>query len=127
MSMLEHHRPYVLQWLNECKEVRVDKQVLVSLTIGKYIDEDQCNMVPMHDGYVILGKSCQYDRKVIYDGYKNRFDFMKDEKSITLILLIPKQVYENQLKLRDNKERETSEVDENNEKRVESSEKRKSL
>ena len=31
LSTLKHFRPYKLQWLNDCGEVRVDRQVLVML------------------------------------------------------------------------------------------------
>ena len=35
---LKHPKPYRLQWLNECGEVRVTKQVLLTFTIGPYTD-----------------------------------------------------------------------------------------
>ena len=38
----KHPRPYKLQWLNDSGEVRVNKQVLVSFSIGKYEDEVLC-------------------------------------------------------------------------------------
>ena len=44
---LEHPKPYNLQWLNECREVRVSKQVLVSFSIGRYKDEMLCDIVSM--------------------------------------------------------------------------------
>jgi len=39
------HRPYRLQWLNDCGEVRVTKQVLIAFAIGKYSDEILCDGV----------------------------------------------------------------------------------
>ena len=42
---LKHPRPYKLQWLNDCGEVKVNKQVLVSFSIGKYRDEVLCDVV----------------------------------------------------------------------------------
>jgi hypothetical protein len=38
LTTLEHPHPYRLQWLNECGEVKVTRQVLVALSIGKYED-----------------------------------------------------------------------------------------
>ncbi|RDY10238.1 hypothetical protein CR513_05275, partial [Mucuna pruriens] len=35
----KHPNPYRLQWLNDCGDIRVTKQVLVSFSIGKYKDE----------------------------------------------------------------------------------------
>jgi hypothetical protein len=50
LPTLKHSRPYKLQWLNDCGEVRVDRQVLVTFSIGKYLDEVFCDVVPMHAG-----------------------------------------------------------------------------
>jgi hypothetical protein len=46
MSCIKYHRPYRLQWLNECGEVKVTKQVLIVFAIGKYSDEVMCDVVP---------------------------------------------------------------------------------
>ena len=35
-----------------------------------------------------------------YDGFKNRHSFVKDSKTITLVPLTPRQVYEDQMKLK---------------------------
>jgi len=40
------------------------------------------------------------NRKVIHDGFKNRYAIVKDGKTITLIPLSPKQVFDDQLKLK---------------------------
>jgi hypothetical protein len=58
LSLLKHPRPYKLQWLNECGEVKVNKQVLVVFTIGRYSDEVLCDVVPMHVGHILLGRPC---------------------------------------------------------------------
>ena len=34
LPSLKHLRPYKLQWLNDCGQVKVNKQVLVSFSIG---------------------------------------------------------------------------------------------
>ena len=85
LPLLKHPRPYKLQWLNECGEVKVNKQVLVNFAIGRYCDEVLCDVVPMHAGHILLGRPWQYDRKVIHDGFKNRYSFVKDGKSVTLV------------------------------------------
>ena len=52
----KHPQPYKLQWLNDCGDVRVNNQVLVSFRIGKYVDEVLCDVVPMHgDTYFLEG------------------------------------------------------------------------
>ncbi|XP_059428527.1 uncharacterized protein LOC132162290 [Corylus avellana] len=100
LPTLKHSRPYKLQWLNDCEEVKVNKQVLVSFSIGKYNDEVLCDVVPMQAGHILLGRPWQFDRKVTHDGFKNRHSFVKDNKTITLVPLTPRQVYEDQLKLK---------------------------
>ena len=86
--------------MNDCGEVKVNKQVLVSFSIGRYKDEVLCDVVPMHAGYILLGRPWQFDRKVNHDGFKNRHSFVKDNKTITLVPLTPRQVYEDQMKLK---------------------------
>ena len=43
----EHLRPYRLQWLNNCGDIQVSQQELVSFKIGAYEDEVLCDVVPM--------------------------------------------------------------------------------
>lgn len=38
LPTLKHSQSYRLQWWNDCVEVRVSKQVLVSFSIGKNVD-----------------------------------------------------------------------------------------
>ena len=64
LPTLKHSRPYKLQWLNDCGEVKVNRQALVSFSIGRYKDEVLCDVVPMHVGHILLGKPWQFDRKV---------------------------------------------------------------
>ena len=86
--------------MNDCGEVKVNKQVLVSFSIGKYKDEVLCDVVPMHAIHILLGRLWQFHRKVNHDGFKNRHSFAKDNKTITLVPLTLRQVYEDQMKLK---------------------------
>jgi hypothetical protein len=116
--------------LNECGEVKVNKQVLVAFTIGRYSDEVLCNVVPMHPSHILLGRPWQYDRRVIHDGFRNRYNFVKNGKIVKLAPLTLKQNYEDQLKMKSEieqnrkSEKENREVLENKEKRVEPLEKK---
>ena len=71
----------------------------MSFSIGRYSDKVLCDVVPMHVGHILLGRLWQYDRKVVHNGFRNRYNFVKDGKSVTLVPLSPKQVYEDQMKL----------------------------
>ncbi|KAG2411212.1 hypothetical protein I3760_Q021100 [Carya illinoinensis] len=119
LPTLKHSRPYKLQWWNDCGEVRVDRQVLVTFSIGKYQDEVLCDVVSMHAGHILLGRPWQYDRRVIHDGFKNMYSFVKEGKTTKLAPLTPRQVYEDQLKLK-------SEVAQKRKSENESDKKRKS-
>ena len=47
-----------------------------------------------------MGRPWQFDRKVNHYGFKNRNSFVKDNKTITLVPLTLRQVYEDQMKLK---------------------------
>ena len=52
LPTLKHPNPYRL---NDCGDIRVTKQVLVSFSIGKYKDEVLCDVVPMYVGHILPG------------------------------------------------------------------------
>ncbi|XP_071933133.1 uncharacterized protein [Coffea arabica] len=95
----DHPRPYKLQWLNNSGEVRVHKQVLINFAIGRYKDDVLCDVVPMQATHIILGRSWQFDKRVIFYGFLNKYSFVHNTKKITLAPLTPQQVHEDQLGL----------------------------
>ena len=99
LPMVKHPRPYKLQWLNDSGEIRVNKQVLVAFRIDKYEDEVLCDVVPMQAGHLLLGRPWQFDRQVKHDGFTNKYSFVLNQRSITLVPLTPQQVYEDQVRL----------------------------
>ena len=62
LPLLKHPRPYKLQWLSESGGVKVTHQVLVSFHIGKHEDEVLCDVVPMYETHLLLGRPWQFDR-----------------------------------------------------------------
>jgi hypothetical protein len=98
LPMVKHPRPYKLQWLNDSGEIRVNKQVLVAFRIGKYEDEVLCDVVPMQAGQLLVGLPWQFDRQV-HDGFTNKYTFVLNQRSITLVPLTPQQVYEDEVRL----------------------------
>jgi hypothetical protein len=99
LPMAKHPKPYKLQWLNDSGEIRVNKQVLVAFRIGKYEDEVLCDVVSMQAGHLLLGRPWQFDRQVKHDGFTNKYSFVLNQRSITLVPLTPQQVYEDQVRL----------------------------
>ena len=121
----KHPSPYRLQWLNDSGDMRVDKQVLVSFSIGRYQDEVLCDVVPMQAIHILLDRPWQFDRRVNHEGFKNRYSFVKDDRKVLLVPLTPKEVYEDQLKNkkeRDSKKEKEKEMRERKERENEKSE-----
>ena len=100
LSTIKHAKPYRLQWLNDSGEVKVTKQVVLPFSIGKYVDEVLCDVVPMQTSHILLRRPWQYDRKAVHDGVRNRYTIVKDGKTITLVPLTPKQVHDDRIKLK---------------------------
>lgn len=98
MLTLRHPQAYRLQWLDDCADVKVTKQVLVSFSIGEYVDEVLCDVVPMQACHIVLSRPWQFDRKVTHDGFTNRLSFVLRKQKVVLIPLSPKQVLEDQKK-----------------------------
>lgn len=82
-------------WRNQC-----DKTSEGPFAISKYKDKVICDVVLMHAGHVLFGRPWQFDRKVVHNGFTNRCSFVMNGKPITLILLSPKQVHEDQMCLK---------------------------
>src|SRR2546428_8062824 len=99
LPLIAHPRPYKLQWFNDGGEVKVYKQVRVPFSIGWYQDEVLCDVVPMQAGHLLLGRPWQYDRKVMHNGYSNRYSFTYKGRNVVLAPLSPQEVYEEQKKL----------------------------
>ncbi|KAJ9536634.1 hypothetical protein OSB04_un000183, partial [Centaurea solstitialis] len=96
LHTLKHPQPYKLQWLNDCGEVKVTKQVLISFSIGQYKDEVMCDVVPMHVSHILLGRPWQFDRRIMYDGFQNQYTFKHHDKKVVLVSLSPQQVHDDQ-------------------------------
>ena len=96
----KHPRPYNLQWLNESGVVKVTKQVLISFQIGRYKDEVLCDVLPMLAGHMLLGRPWQYDRRASHDGFKNMYTLTMDGKRFNLGPLTPKQIFEDQMRIK---------------------------
>jgi len=81
-----HPNPYKLQWLSDNEDLVVDRQVLLYLSIWKYIDKIVCDVMPMETSHVLLGRPWQFDRHVLHDGHTNRYSFVFNSQKFTLCL-----------------------------------------
>jgi len=53
---IKHLIPFKLQWMNDGGEVKVNKQVLVVFSIGKYCDEELRDVVSIQASHLLLGR-----------------------------------------------------------------------
>lgn len=53
-----------------------------------------CDVVSMHACHILLDRPWQYDRRVMHDGFKNKYSFILKKEPIVLLPLSPKQVLE---------------------------------
>ena len=77
--------------------MKVNKQVRIPFSIGKYEEEVLCDVAPMHVGHIFLGRPWQFYRRVMHDGYKNRYSFVMNNQKFVLAPLKPLQAYRNQM------------------------------
>jgi len=54
LCIVNHAKLYRLQWLNDNGEVKVTKHVMVPFSIGKYVDEVLCDVVPMQTSHIFV-------------------------------------------------------------------------
>ena len=90
----------------------MSKQVEVHLSIGKYNDNILCDVIPMEATHILLGRLWQFDTKAIHDGFTNKISFMQNNKKIILKPLSPREVCEDQIKLREKRVQEKREMSE---------------
>nr|GEW10681.1 hypothetical protein [Tanacetum cinerariifolium] len=82
--------PYVIQWLNQKKGIRVSHRVLLSLSIGRsYTDKIWSDVFSMDACHVLLGGPWQFDHRVMHDGYRNTYSFIHNNKKLDLTLISP--------------------------------------
>ena len=97
-----HPRPYKLQWMNDCGEMTVTKQVLINFSIGTFTDQVLCDVVPMQASHVLLGRPWEFDNEADHEGKTNKYKVHKGGKTITLTPLTPAEIskYQDQYKVK---------------------------
>ncbi|XP_074306808.1 uncharacterized protein LOC141642043 [Silene latifolia] len=87
-----HHKPYMLHWLNENSGIKVKKQALLSFVMGPYEDEVWCDVLPMSACHILLGRPWQFDREVVHQGRDNIYIVRKGKNRFHLKPLSPNKV-----------------------------------
>jgi len=100
LIVLPHPKPYKLHWLNEDGDLVVNQQIKVKFSIGKYEDSVLCDVVPMEACHILLGRPWQFNKKTMHNGLTNQITFTHKAKKFVLHPLLPSQVAEDELQMR---------------------------
>ena len=87
----------------------VDNHVNIAFSIGKYVDEVICDVVPMEVSHLLLERLWQYVRKVTHDDLTNNYSCLFKEQKVSLTPLSHIEVCEDQIKMRLKREQERKE------------------
>ena len=68
-----HPKPYYASWVTENQNFLVSTQVVIEFLLSKYKDKVLCDVTDMNCGHLILGRYWQWSRKVIHDGFTNKY------------------------------------------------------
>jgi len=60
----------------------------------------------MEATHILLGRPCQFDRKVFHDGFTKKISFNFHGHKVILKSLSPKEVHDDQVKMREKREKE---------------------
>jgi len=55
LKTIPHAKPYKLSWLKE-EDIKVTQQVLINFSIGNFKDGVLCDVVPMEETHILLGR-----------------------------------------------------------------------
>lgn len=80
----KHPKPYALHWLDNGSSIKVTRQTSVGLTMGSYVDEILCDVVPMDASHILLGRPWQFDRDVTHRGRSNEYELNYKGKKMVL-------------------------------------------
>ncbi|MBK5591055.1 retroviral-like aspartic protease, partial [Salmonella enterica subsp. enterica serovar Typhi] len=78
LPVINHPRPYRLQWLDSSEGYRVTKQVSVPYAIGKFESTVLCDVLPMEACHILLGRPWLFDLKVTHDGVANTYSVCQE-------------------------------------------------
>ena len=87
LKKITHPTPYRVSWLQKRHQVLVNEQCQEEFQIWTFKDQVLCDVMLMDVCHVLLGRSWQFNKKVIYDGRENTFTFEKDGSRHTLLPL----------------------------------------
>ena len=80
-----HPHPYKMKWLDNKASGSVNKQCLMSLALGTYVDD----VLDIDACHILLERPWQYDRRSKHNGYTNTYIINHNGKKKELVPLPP--------------------------------------
>jgi hypothetical protein len=87
LHRMEHYTPYKVSRLQKRHHILESEQCKVEIQIGGYKYEILCDIMSMDVCHILLGRPCQYDRKVVHGGRRNTYALEKDGHKNVLLPL----------------------------------------
>jgi hypothetical protein len=84
IEKIAHGTPYRVYGMNNNQWVDVKEQAYISFSIGSYCDTILCDVMPLGDCHVILGRIWQVDVRSLYDGSKNTYVINKNGQEFVM-------------------------------------------
>jgi len=84
LNTIKYEIPYQLQWLNDNSVVKMNRHMLIPLSLDMYKDKVLCDVIPKLANHLLLRRLWQFDRKAKYDGFKNMYYVENDGRIDTL-------------------------------------------
>lgn len=79
-----HPQPYKLSWLSDKGTLWVNKQVLVTFSMGEYEDNVLCDVLPMTACSLLFGRPWQFDKDAIHHGRENVYTIAHGGRRLAL-------------------------------------------
>jgi hypothetical protein len=76
--------PRHVEWVNSYGMLKITHKVRVPFTVDDYVDEVECDVLPLEVCGLLLGCPWQYDRNAMHAGRANTYSFVHDGKQRTL-------------------------------------------
>ena len=79
LETVPHEKPYVLEWCNSKARMEVSKRCKLKFAVtGRFIDEVECEVVPLDVCHVVLGSPYLWDRDAVYYRRAQEYLLVKD-------------------------------------------------
>jgi hypothetical protein len=84
--------PRHVEWVNRCGMLKITHKVRVPFTVDDYVDEVECDVLPLEVCGLLLGRPWQYDRNAIHAGRASIYSCLHDGKQRTLMPMRDDQI-----------------------------------